>query len=140
MIYVFTNSVLYNEIVKNEVKNNLEPDMYYLLKNSKTIDESRNIINSNLDRIDENVKSTLHSLNSNINYDINFGFNYFPSKKYKGITYKDGYYESLVVTLGEGKGDNWWCVLFPPLCLLEAEESTDVEYKSYVKELIDKYF
>lgn len=69
-----------------------------------------------------------------------FGFNYFPSKKYKGITYKDGYYESLVVTLGEGKGDNWWCVLFPPLCLLEAEESTDVEYKSYVKELIDKYF
>ncbi len=134
-----SNSTL-DQYVKNEVKNNLEPDMYYLLKNSKTIDESRNIINSNLDRIDENVKSTLHSLNSNINYDINFGFNYFPSKKYKGITYKDGYYESLVVTLGEGKGDNWWCVLFPPLCLLEAEESTDVEYKSYVKELIDKYF
>ena len=134
-----SNSTL-DQYVKNEVKNNLETDMYYLLKNSKTIDESRNIINSNLDRIDENVKSTLHSLNSNINYDINFGFNYFPSKKYKGITYKDGYYESLVVTLGEGKGDNWWCVLFPPLCLLEAEESTDVEYKSYVKELIDKYF
>lgn len=134
-----SNSTL-DQYVKNEVKNNLEQDMYYLLKNSKTIDESRNIINSNLDRIDENVKSTLHSLNSNINYDINFGFNYFPSKKYKGITYKDGYYESLVVTLGEGKGDNWWCVLFPPLCLLEAEESTDVEYKSYVKELIDKYF
>lgn len=66
-----SNSTL-DQYVKNEVKNNLEPDMYYLLKNSKTIDESRNIINSNLDRIDENVKSTLHSLNSNINYDINF--------------------------------------------------------------------
>lgn len=57
-----SNSTL-DQYVKNEVKNNLEPDMYYLLKNSKTIDESRNIINSNLDRIDENVKSTLHSLN-----------------------------------------------------------------------------
>ena len=49
-----SNSTL-DQYVKNEVKNNLEPDMYYLLKNSKTIDESRNIINSNLDRIDENV-------------------------------------------------------------------------------------
>ena len=44
-----------------------------------------------------------------------------------------------LVTIGEGAGDNWWCVLFPPLCLLEAEESTDVEYTSYVKELIEKY-
>lgn len=129
-----------DQYIKNEVKNKLEPDMYYLLKNSNSIIESRNIINSNLNRIDENVKSTLHSLNSDMNYKINFGLNYFPSKEYKGVVYKEGYYESLVVTLGEGKGDNWWCVLFPPLCLLEAEESTNVEYKSYVKELIDKYF
>ena len=45
----------------------------------------------------------------------------------------------VIMSLGEGKGDNWWCVLFPPLCLLEAEESTEVEYTSYVKELLDKY-
>jgi len=36
-------------------------------------------------------------------------------------------------------GKNWWCVLFPPLCLIEAEENTDVEYKSIVKEILDKY-
>lgn len=130
----------YDQYIKTEVKNNLEPDIYYLLKDSSTIEESRTIINSNLNRIDENVKSTLHFLNSQMNYNINFGLNYFPSKEYKGVKYKEGYYESLVVTLGKGEGDNWWCVLFPPLCLLEAEESTNVEYKSYVKELIDKYF
>ena len=68
--------------------------------------------------------------------------NYFPQKEFKGVTYEEGYYESLVVTLGSGSGDNWWCVLFPPLCLLEAEESEkdDVEYQFFVKELIDKYF
>ena len=68
---------------------------------------------------------------------------YFPTKTYKGITYDEGNYESLLVTLGSGKGDNWWCVLFPPLCLLEAEESSDVkdvEYKSFIKEIIEKYF
>ena len=57
----------------------------------------------------------------------------------KGIEYNEGEYKSLVVTLGNGLGDNWWCVLFPPLCLLEATESTDVEYHSYVVDLINKY-
>ena len=47
--------------------------------------------------------------------------------------------ESLLITLGEGKGDNWWCVLFPPLCLVEAEESSEVEYKFFIQELIEKY-
>ena len=113
--------------------------MYELLKNTKGVDEARRIINNNLDNIDNDVKTTLQLLDYELGYDINFGLNYFPSKEYKGITYDEGYYESLVITLGEGKGDNWWCVLFPPLCLLEAEESTEVEYTSFVKELLDKY-
>ena len=69
--------------------------------------------------------------------------NYFPEKKYKGTVYKEGEYESLVVTLGDGLGANFWCVLFPPLCLLDAEDEeqlSNVEYKSFIKELIDKYF
>ena len=65
--------------------------------------------------------------------------NYFPSKEYKGVKYEEGYYESLVITLGKGEGDNWWCVLFPPLCLIEGEEDTEVEYKSIVMEILDKY-
>ena len=44
-----------------------------------------------------------------------------------------------MVTLGKGSGDNWWCVLFPPLCLMEAEESTDITYTSYIKEILKKY-
>ena len=113
--------------------------MYELLKNTKGVDEARRIINNNLNNIDSDVRNTLQLLNYDLGYNINFGLNYFPSKEYKGITYDEGYYESLVITLGEGKGDNWWCVLFPPLCLLEAEESTEVEYTSFVKELLDKY-
>ena len=77
--------------------------------------------------------------NYNLPYKINFGYNYFPEKIYRGVTYDEGYYESLLITLGEGKGDNWWCVLFPPLCLLEAEESTAVEYTTLVGEILKKY-
>ena len=77
-----------------------------------------------------------------LGYKVNFGINYFPEKNYKGVIYEEGYYESLVVTLGSGNGENWWCVLFPPLCLMEGEETNtdEVEYKSFVKEMIDKYF
>lgn len=129
----------YDQEIKKIVKENIQYKLYELLKNAKGIDQARKIINNNLNDIDSNVKETLQLLNYELGYDINFGLNYFPSKEYKGVTYDEGYYESLVITLGEGKGDNWWCVLFPPLCLLEAEESTEVEYTSFVKELLDKY-
>ena len=84
---------------------------------------------------------TLKNLGYDKDYKINYGYNYFPKKKYKSVTYKEGMYESLVITLGTGEGDNWWCVLFPPLCLVEADESTtsDAEYTFFIKEIIDKY-
>lgn len=129
----------YDQEIKNEVKENIQKYMYALLKDSKNISEAEVIINNNLNKIDSKVGATLHSLDYNLPYNVNFGLNYFPKKIYKGIEYDEGYYESLLITLGEGKGDNWWCVLFPPLCLIEAEESTEVEYKSFIKEIIDKY-
>ena len=72
-------------------------------------------------------------------YQIHYGNNYFPAKYYKGITYPAGNYESLVITLGSGAGKNFWCVLFPPLCLLENtdEDISDVDYRLYVKKLLD---
>jgi stage II sporulation protein R len=68
--------------------------------------------------------------------------NYFPRKEYKDVIYEEGEYESLVVEIGDAKGDNFWCVLFPPLCLLEGEEENkeSIKYTSFIKEIIDKYF
>lgn len=130
----------YDQIVKNKIKDQLQGSMYALLANTSNIDEARTIIKTNIDSLNVSIGTALTEEKSNINYEIDFGNHYFPKKVYKGITYNEGYYESLLVKLGEGKGDNWWCVLFPPLCLLEAEESTEVEYKFFVQELIDKYF
>jgi len=129
----------YDQLIKNEVKENIQYKLYNLLKDTKGVEEARIVINNNLNYIDEEVNKTLKNNNYDLGYKINYGLNYFPSKEYKGVTYEEGYYESLVITLGSGEGDNWWCVLFPPLCLLEAEESDDIEYTSYVKELIEKY-
>ena len=129
----------FDQDIKLKVKDKLEITMYDLLKGAESSEEAKTIIENNLELVDKDVKNILSEENYNKGYKINFGMNYFPSKEYKGVKYEEGYYESLVITLGEGKGDNWWCVLFPPLCLLEAEESTEVEYTSFVKELLDKY-
>ena len=86
----------------------------------------------------EDIEKSL--VNEDYSYSINYGLNYFPEKEYNGKTYKEGKYESLLVTLGKGEGNNWWCILFPPLCLVEAEESEEeVEYDFFFKNIIDKY-
>lgn len=130
----------YDQSIKNKVKKNVEYNMYNFLKETTDINEARSIIINNIDHVEKDINDVLQKENYKLPFKINFGLNYFPQKEFKGITYNEGYYESLVVTLGEGLGDNWWCVLFPPLCMIEAEESTDVEYTTMVKEVIDKYF
>lgn len=120
--------------LKLTVKNDVEKELYKLLENAKNIDEARVIIMNNLNTVDNILKKY------NIDYQINFGDNYFPIKEYKGITYDAGNYESLVITIGEGLGQNWWCVLFPPLCLLDEQNNLDnAKYELYASKLINKF-
>ena len=130
----------YDQNIKYKVTDVVKEDISKLINNNDNIYTFRNKIINNIDLFNADINTVLNNNNYNLPFNINYGLNYFPKKEFKGITYNEGYYESLVVTLGAGKGDNWWCVLFPPLCLLEAEESTDVEYTTLVSELINKYF
>lgn len=130
----------HDQYIKEKVKEKTQAQIAMLLKDSKTIDEAREKLKNNIKPLKDTIKEALAEEKEEINFDVDYGYHLFPSKEYKGITYNEGYYESLLVTLGKGEGDNWWCVLFPPLCLIEAEESTEVEYKFFVKELIDKFF
>lgn len=143
-IRVIANSnSIEDQNLKKKVKKSIQYEMGKLLKDAKTIDEVRSILNDNLVDVKYTVEKVLTEQNkSDLNFDVNFGKNYFPQKVYKGVSYNEGYYESIVIKLGESKGDNWWCVLFPPLCLLDESEEdiSNVEYKSFVKEIIDKYF
>lgn len=127
---------------KKKIAKKLSTNISTVLRTSNSIDDARIKLKENIPTFKAVVSEEIKKENYDIDVDINYGNNYFPEKHYKGVTYKEGNYESLVVKLGEGKGENFWCVLFPPLCLLEADESDtdEVEYKSFIKEIIDKYF
>ena len=63
----------------------------------------------------------------------------FPERTYDGYTFPAGEYDALMIHLGEGTGDNWWCVAFPPLCFLPGD-GENITYASWVKELLDRIF
>ena len=130
------------QMIKRQVIENIKPNLISIMKNSNNIDNSRNNIINNIDEIKDKTNKFLIENNINQEADVVYGDNYFPVKKYKGTKYNAGNYESLVIKLGKAKGNNFWCVLFPPLCMVEEDKSLKgkVEYKSYVKELLDKYF
>lgn len=127
--------------IKRQVQTNLELDIEKDLKDSKTIKESRNIIKTNIKKYSQTITNVLSKENSQKSFKIDYGYHYFPEKSYKGVKYNKGKYESLLITIGKGQGDNWWCVLFPPICSLEVENNNtkDVEYSLYIKEIFDKY-
>ena len=122
-----------DQMIKEKVVSKLKKSLSSLTYTPKNINDTRKSIKDNLKIIEETLRQEVKD------YSINYGYNYFPEKVYKGIYYEEGEYESLVITLGEGIGNNFWCVLFPPLCLID-EEQDEVEYTTFIKELIDKYF
>jgi len=132
---VANSNSLSDQQEKLVIKENIEKEVYNLISSANNTEDVKALINNNMDQIKKIVDKY------NVKYDINYGYNYFPTKNYKGVMYQAGNYESLVITLGQGMGDNFWCVLFPPLCLLDndKEDVGEVEYKMYVKNLLDKF-
>lgn len=129
----------YDQKIKLKVKEKVQSDLSVILKDTKTSEEAKKEVEKNIKIIEDDVRNVLLHENYPLGYFVHFGKNYFPEKKYKGITYEEGYYDSLVVTLGKGKGENFWCVMFPPLCTMETESLDDIEYKSFVTEVLKKY-
>ncbi len=123
-----------DQTTKILIKKDLERNLFPLLEGSTSSEETKNILNNN----QQVIKNTIEKYN--VSYDINYGKNYFPEKNFQGEIYPEGEYESLVISLGEATGENWWCVMYPPLCLVEnnSKEKEEIEYKSYFWEIISQ--
>lgn len=129
-----------DQYIKRQVVKDLNSEIKNLSFKNNTLETTRMNIKESIPKVKTIVNNTLNRLNANNKFFVKYGMNYFPQKEYQGIVYEAGEYESLVITLGDGKGENFWCVLFPPLCLLDTKEKPEnIEYKSFVKEIIDKY-
>ncbi len=90
------------------------------------------LINDNLDNIKKIAEDTIHENGFDYSVKLNIGNFAFPTKTYGDISFPAGFYDALKVEIGEAKGQNWWCVMFPPLCFVDVtsgivpESSKDV--------------
>ncbi|EES74727.1 stage II sporulation protein R [Paenibacillus sp. oral taxon 786 str. D14] len=112
-----------DQLVKRRVRDAVVEQMngwVAQLENPQSLEEARQVIREHLPAIEEQVGQTLKQYGKNYDYQVELGTVPFPTKMYGGAVYPAGDYEALRVTLGEGKGKNWWCVLFPPLCFIDA--------------------
>ena len=122
---------------KEQIQKSVETDLKKI-REANSIEETRENIINNLENIKQNIEITKKNINYDKDVKVNYGLNYFPEKEFMGNTYKAGYYESLVVEIGKAEGSNFWCVLFPPLCMMENEGKEEVEYTFFLKNLISK--
>ena len=134
---VANSDTLEDQEIKKEIVKNISGVINESQK-STSLEETRTYINNRLPEFNEIVEKTLLDNNDKREFKVNYGLNYFPKKELNNEEYPEGMYESLVITLGEGQGDNFWCILFPPLCMIE--ENENYEYKSFFKEIFDNIF
>ena len=114
--------------VRDAVIDYLQPK----LELSNSVEESESIIKSEYKELENISKNII--LENGYKYDVSVGIDYstFPTKQYSNVVLPAGEYKALRIIIGDGKGKNWWCVMFPPLCFVDEQSSiidTDTDEK-----------
>lgn len=113
--------------IKQQVRDRIMKHMNAWAVKPATIEDARKEIRAHLDELERIVGEELERLGVDERYTVFYGETSFPAKLYGTRMYPAGEYEALVVTIGDGEGRNWWCVLFPPLCFVGAAASGEAD-------------
>ena len=127
---VLSNSVFRLHVIANSdskqdqdlkyiVRDNLLDYMNTICKNCTTKEEAINLAIENKDVFEQIALDTIYKQGYNYSVKVNIGEFEFPTKTYGDISLPAGLYDALRVEIGEAKGQNWWCVMFPPLCFVD---------------------
>ena len=104
-----------------------------------TQEEVRAYVETHLEDIETTGKQIVRTLGEDYPVTARLEVCDIPEKTYDNVTFPEGQYEALNVTIGAGNGQNWWCVLFPPLCLVGAEPLEAAERPECLVPLPAKY-
>lgn len=118
--------------LKLKIRDKVIEYLYPKLSKSKSIEESREILKANDSKVKEIARQVVKSNGYNYNITSTLDRENFPVKTYGNITLPQGNYEAYRIIIGSGKGQNWWCVMFPPLCFVDISKG-QVSYKETEK-------
>lgn len=139
-LHIIPNSnSTFDQNLKLQVRDKIVEYLSPKLLKSSSIEESKIIIADNIENIKQ-ISKEITSQYSNYEINVSLGESNFPTKAYNDYSFPAGTYEALKITIGEGSGNNWWCVMFPPLCFTNSsvgafsQQSQEVLENSLTKE------
>ena len=105
--------------LKLKVRDRILKEAYIMKENGMDIDEVSALTKKSLEDIEKIASDEIAKNGYNYEVRAKYGKSRFPTREYGSITLPKGTYTALTVEIGTGKGDNWWCVMFPPLCFAD---------------------
>lgn len=115
----------YDQGVKLKVRDKVLEYSKSLFESSKSKEEAESLISQNLDNITRVAQNELKNLGCGQNVKAEIKKMYFTTRYYDAYTLPSGMYDALRITIGSGKGHNWWCVMYPSICVSAASEQDE---------------
>ena len=108
-----------DQSLKLKVRDRIIKEMEPLFDENGDIPGARDIIIANMEKIKSIAEDEVKKQGFDYDVSVSLGQSYFPTKEYGDVVLPTGTYEALKIKIGNAKGQNWWCVLFPPLCFVD---------------------
>lgn len=137
-IHIRANSNLEaDQNIKYLVKDAIVKVMIPILAECETKEEAEVAVSNNLHLIEQTADIILLSNGFSYTSSAKLATEEFPTREYDDFVLEQGFYDALILNLGEGVGNNWWCVVYPPLCFLNSNATgEEIVYKSKLIEII----
>ena len=123
--------------VKYKVKDEVVDVLIPILSEVETFEEAKIVVEKNFELITKTADKVLNENGFSYTSSVRLCEEEFPTRKYGDITLESGVYEALIIDLGSGEGNNWWCLVYPAFCFTNSKNSTNIEYISKILEILN---
>lgn len=129
----------YDQQIKYKVKDTVVQALKPIVDNIDSKDNMMDILQKNVQTLKNVIDNKLRELGQSYTSNVKICEEKFPTRSYEELTLGAGVYDAIIIELGSGEGDNWWCVAYPPLCFVTAEgDGETIEYKSIFSKWLNK--
>jgi len=123
-----------DQAVKYEVRDLVVNYLSPLVENCSSKHQAISVVKENESAVNQLIEGLLRKKGFNYGCKITVKNENFPTRVYQDVTLEAGYYDAIIIELGKAEGENWWCVVYPPLCFTFKE---NVRYRSKILDIIN---
>ncbi|MBR7091535.1 MAG: stage II sporulation protein R [Clostridia bacterium] len=127
--------------IKYSVRDSVVETLTPILSNVESKAQAMSLLEQNLYLVEDTANQVLSKAGFDYSASASIHTELFPTRTYDNVTLVSGVYDSLIINLGTGKGDNWWCVVYPPLCFVGTDnQNSNIIYRSRLLEIINNFY